>query len=193
MRGESQAGRRWWFGTSLVSLALVLAGSPLIARAQDFRPLVQGGPPPDFSLPDPAGREVRLSDFKGKAILLSFWSCYTDTCFASLGAYNALVERLGPRGLAAPTVCQEIPPALAENRYAGLLKRCSAGQTILIDTERRVGRLYFVTEFPTTVVIGPDFTIRELLVGVAPLREAAFAARLEQLVGAVDPGPAPSR
>ena len=45
---------------------------------------------PAFTLPDSEGREVSLEDFRGKVILLSFWSCYTDTCFSSV----SIIERL---------------------------------------------------------------------------------------------------
>lgn len=191
------AGRRGWAGwlrgaSLLLVMLAVVSGAPYPGGAQVRRPLVQGQPPPDFALPDPSGRQVRLSDFKGRVILLSFWSCYTDTCFASLGAFTALIDSLGPLGLAAPTVCQEIPPALAADRYAGLLKRCSAGQTILIDEDQRIGARYFVTEYPTTVLIGADFTVRDLLQGVAPLRDPAFHAKLEEMVraaGAPRPDP----
>jgi cytochrome oxidase Cu insertion factor (SCO1/SenC/PrrC family) len=33
-------------------------------------------PAPDFTLPDLAGDELRLSDFKGQAILVNFWTTW---------------------------------------------------------------------------------------------------------------------
>jgi len=162
--------------------ALLAAGLPRPAAAQPAGMLVQGSPPPEFALLDTTGKVVQLSDFRGRAILLSFWSCYTDTCFAATQAYSDLLDRLGPRGLAAPTICSELPPALAADGYAGLLKRCNAGQTILIDPEQRVSTFYGVKEYPTTVLIGPEFTVREVLAGVAALRDPAFHQRLENVV-----------
>jgi len=183
MTTDHRARSRGLFGTALLlgALLLVLA-APRGVGAQSRKFLVQGEEPPDFALLDTSGRVVQLSEFRGRTILLSFWSCYTDTCFASTAAYTDLIERLGPLGLAAPTVCQEIPPVLAADGYAGLLKRCSAGQTILVDQDQRVGTEYFVREFPTTFLIGPDFAIREIVTGVAPLRDPAFHDRLEGLV-----------
>lgn len=145
--------------------------------------LVPGQPPPDFGLPDSAGQLVSLSDFRGKAILLSFVSCYTDTCLPSRNAFEDLLAKVGPARLAILTVCSEIPDTLRENGYAGLRERCGPGQRLLIDGRKAISARYLVSEFPTTIVIGPDFTIRELLQGLAPLRDAALRDRIEKMAG----------
>jgi peroxiredoxin len=170
----------------------LLAGPARVGVAQPLKPLVQGEPPPDFTLPDTAGRQVRLSDFKGRAILLTFVSCYTDTCFAPVNAFEPLLAKFGRARLAAPTVCAEIPDALKADGYAGLIQRCSAGQTILIDERQAVSTRYFVTEFPTSLLIGPDFTLREVLPGIAALRDPALPGRIESLASEAA-APVPSR
>ena len=180
--------RRWV--TALLGIAIV-AGSARVNAAEERKPLVQGEPPPDFTLPDTRGRQVRLSDFKGRAILLTFVSCYTDTCLAPVNAFEALLAKFGPARFAAPTVCSEIPAALKQDGYAGLLQRCSAGQTILIDEEQAAATRYFVTEFPTSLLIGPDFTLREVLAGVPALRDPALPGRIEALANQVA-APVPS-
>jgi hypothetical protein len=61
-------------------LLLGLAGyfNFLIARVPDTpSALVVGRPAPDFTLPDPAGRQVTLSDYRGKKpVLLVFYRGY---------------------------------------------------------------------------------------------------------------------
>jgi peroxiredoxin len=122
------------------------AGGEEIRVAEEVAP---GSAAPEFALADTAGRTVHLSDFTGKVILLTFWSCYTDTCFTTVQVFQDLLARLGPLGLVAPTVCEEIPPALAADNYAGLLRRCSTGQTILVDPQRQVREIYRVRQLPT--------------------------------------------
>lgn len=182
LRGRSGAV----FSGVMIGLVLLVGAAGLDA-ADVYKPLIQGEPPPDFTLPDTAQRSVRLSDFKGRVILLSFVSCYTDTCLAPLNAFEPLFASLGADRLAAPTVCSEIPDALKANEYAELLKRCSSRQTLLIDAGQEVSVRYFVTAFPTSILIGPDFTVREVLQGVAALRDPALPARIEALAGTIPP------
>lgn len=173
---------------ALAPLAAVPAGA---AEIQIVEPAAVGSVAPDFTLPDTAGRKVHLADFEGKVILLTFWSCYTDTCFTTVKVFEDLMARLGPLGLVSPTVCEEIPPALAADNYAGLLKRCSTGQTILVDPQREVRGLYRVRQLPTSILIGPDLKIVEVVRGVPPLRDPELHARIEALVRSVAPPATP--
>lgn len=141
----------------------------------------------DFSLPDTKGRETRLSDFRGKVILLSFWSCYTDKCFTSVRIIKELLEEFHGQGLVAPTVCSEIPEAFIRNNYEELLKRCGLGQVVMVDEEKDVKRTYKVRRLPSSYLIGPDFTIREIIGGVARLREPGFRDAVASLLAELPP------
>lgn len=169
------------------ALGLALLGSAAAGAQEPFRPLVQGEAPPDFALPDTSGRTVRLSDFRGRAILLTFVSCYTDTCLAVLTDLEPLVLKLGASRLATLSVCVEVPAALKEGGYAGLLSRCGAGQMLLIDERRITSDRYLATEFPTSILIAPDFTVREILRGFPALRDPALRSRIEALARQVRP------
>ena len=180
-RASAPAGRCRWLAAAVAAGFLAAAS----AHAEDIEilePVEVGSTAPDFTLGDTAGKSVRLNDFKGKAVLLTFWSCHTDTCFTTVKVFEDLLARLGPLGLVAPTVCEEIPPGLAADNYAGLLQRCSVGQKILLDPQREVRARYRVRQLPTSVLIGPDMKIVEIVRGIPPLRDPAFHARIEQLV-----------
>jgi peroxiredoxin len=190
MRSRSSAPARWFRWVAAIAAVGFCAAVP--ARAAEIEigePGAVGSTAPDFALADTSGKSVRLSDFSGKVILLTFWSCYTDTCFTTVKVFEELLAKLGPLGLVAPTVCEEIPPALASDNYAGLLQRCSTGQTILVDPQREVRGLYRVRQLPTSVLIGPDLRIVEVIRGVAPLRDPDLHARIEKLVRDSSPQP----
>lgn len=164
-----------------------------VGRAAELEiqaPVEVGAIAPDFTLADTSGANVRLGDFAGKAILLTFWSCYTDSCFTTVQVFENLLAKLGPLGLVAPTICEEIPPGLAADSYAGLLQRCSTGQRILVDPEREVRARYRIRQLPTSVLIGPDMKVLEIVRGVPPLRDPAFHERVEKLVRSLQPAAA---
>ena len=137
---------------------------------------------PGFSLPDVAGRQVALQDFKGKAIVLSFWSCHTDTCFTSVRVIEGLLKEYASRGLVAPTVCSEVPPALENNNYAGLLKQCGTGQIVLIDKNQELTKKLGITEFPATFLIDRNYAVWKVLTGVQPLMTEDFLVLIRSLV-----------
>ena len=141
-----------------------------------------GGEFPTFILPDVDNRAVGLTDFRGKAILLSFWSCHTDTCYTSVRVIEGLLKEYAPQGLVAPTVCSEVPPALMKNNYAGLLERCGTGQIVLIDTDQALTKRLGIKEFPTTYLIDRHYTIWKVIEGVQPLMEEEFGAMVRSLV-----------
>lgn len=53
-----------------------LPTSTPVADALQAPAPVAGRPAPDFALPDLEGNEVRLSELKGKVVLVNFWATW---------------------------------------------------------------------------------------------------------------------
>jgi peroxiredoxin len=53
----------------------------------------------DFTLKDMNNRDVRLSDFKGKVILLDFWATWCAPCKVEIPWFVEFQDKYGPAGL----------------------------------------------------------------------------------------------
>jgi len=77
---------------------------------------------PDFQLRDAQGIRRRLSDFRGKVVLLDFWATWCAPCVAEIPALNRLHRDYGPRGFTVLAVAMDergwaaVTPFLAERQ-----------------------------------------------------------------------------
>lgn len=90
----------------------------------------------DFTLPDLDGREVRLSDFVGRVVLVDFWATWCSPCVAGLPALQALHERYGSEGLTVLSVAIDGPETVAS--VAPYARRTGLSFPVLLDEESRV-------------------------------------------------------
>jgi len=83
----------------VISLMLVFG----IQKTRHNRPnrasALQGKPAPDFSLASLDGKTVKLSDYKGKAVLLNFWATWCEPCKIEMPWFVELQKQYGPQGL----------------------------------------------------------------------------------------------
>ena len=64
----------------------------------DELPLEVDQPAPDFFLRTLNGRSVRLSDYRGKTVVLNFWASWCPPCRREMPDFQTLWEERGPSG-----------------------------------------------------------------------------------------------
>lgn len=60
---------------------------------------------PDFTVVGPDGKEVKLSDFRGKLVLLDIWATWCGPCVASMPHNSQYAEKYAGDGLVVLAVC----------------------------------------------------------------------------------------
>ena len=174
---------------SLITLSLValVLGAWLIIRDRDGAdrpgsagPITQAAEPAaavDFNLASLDGKPVKLSELRGKVILLNFWATWCPPCKAEMPDLEALYrENADNHGLVVLGVDVEEEAELTRS----FQKQYGLSFPLLPDTDGRVSNnRYFVRVLPTSYIIDRDGKVRYQWSGQQT--RAAMLARLEKV------------
>jgi len=114
----------------------------------------------DFTLKDLAGKDVPLSSFKGKPVLLNFWATWCPYCREERPALIALHKEYKNKGLIIVSVATD----KSVNKVINYLKKTPMDFVILMD-DGKTAENYGVYALPTSFLIGRDGTIRQKFMG----------------------------
>ncbi|MFL5662424.1 MAG: peroxiredoxin family protein, partial [Ktedonobacteraceae bacterium] len=153
-------------GVGLLALpsALPMASAKGIPRAPAPPPkysaeLQIGAPTPNFTLPDLNGTPVSLTDLRGSATLLLFWSPTCSFCQKMLADVKAW-EAHPPQG--APKLLVISEATIEENRVMGLRS------PIVLDNDGEVKGLFAVDGTPMALLLDAQGNIASPLAKGAP-------------------------
>lgn len=90
---------------SLLVVALTTATFALAASAPRPPLLANGTAAPDFTAYAPGGKAVKLSDFKGKVVLVDFWATWCGPCKVTMPNMEKIHKKFGAQGLVVLGVC----------------------------------------------------------------------------------------
>lgn len=86
---------------AVVIALMLVAGLRMARHSRTSSPSadLKGEMAPDFSLQSLDGKTVRLSDYRGKAVLLNFWATWCAPCKIEMPWFVELQKQYGPDGL----------------------------------------------------------------------------------------------
>ncbi|MBN1218161.1 MAG: redoxin domain-containing protein [Anaerolineae bacterium] len=183
--------RTRWFWFTTIILVIVLGGIWILlsgamlgdsteASSADLSPApVAGHPAPDFELKSLNGEIVRLSDFAGKPVLISFWATWCGPCRSEFPDFQeASVEN------AEALVIIGINHTTADRveLVGDFVAEMGATFPIVLDETGQTAETYQVRGLPTSIFVDKNGIVNEVFAG--PIDKAYIESKIDELSSA---------
>ncbi|MBI5739487.1 MAG: TlpA family protein disulfide reductase [Nitrospirae bacterium] len=131
----------------------------------------------DFTLKDLSGREVTLSSFRGRPVILNFWATWCPYCRQERASLKSLYQEYREKDLVIVSV--SIDSSLkAVKKY---MEQNTAPYIVLTDTEGTAAGRYNVMSLPTTYLISRDGKIIRKFMGMVNWTDANIREYVDKL------------
>jgi peroxiredoxin len=159
----------------LVVVAFVVAGmiytgakhsrriKPVSLDQQGMQGDLRGKPAPDFELKTLDGKTVKLSDFRGKAVLVNFWATWCGPCKIEMPWLADLQTKYASRGLVILGVSVDEGSA---DKIASFSKEMGVNYTVLRTTDEVSDEYGGIDGLPTNFYVGRNGIVVEQVAGL---------------------------
>lgn len=125
------------------------------------RPPVTGMPASDFTLLDLKGEPHRLSQYRGKVVLINFWATWCKPCTTEMPAMQATYDKLRDQGF----VVLAINELEDEDKVREHIKAYGHTFPVLLDRKNQVANQYGVYGLPVSVFVDEHGIVQEYIKG----------------------------
>lgn len=118
--------------------------------------LKTGGIAPNLTLKDISGKIHKLSDYRGKVVLINFWASWCPPCIIEMPSLAAAHKKLKDKGF------EVLAINLDENEKVvhELVKKYELPFKIFLDPQGKAAQAYLVYGLPYTIILDRDGKIR---------------------------------
>lgn len=113
---------------------------------------------PDFTLPTLDGKQLSLSQFRGKKVIVNFWQSSCSACRTEVPYIQAVYNRWSRDDLVILAVSVGERTAFVQS----FVDRQGLTFPVLLDSDEAVSKTYQVPSYPTTFFINADGIIKKM-------------------------------
>jgi peroxiredoxin len=133
---------------------------------------------PDFTLRGADGRNVRLDELRGQVVLVNFWATWCGPCREEMPRLDTLYQKYRKSGFVLLGVNVDDDPRTA----LATATKLNVSFPVLLDTDKKVSKLYDLNTMPSTIVIDRDGKVRFLTRGFHAGTERDYEQQIRGLL-----------
>jgi cytochrome c biogenesis protein CcmG/thiol:disulfide interchange protein DsbE len=117
---------------------------------------------PELTLKDLDGKDVSLSDYKGKVVLVNFWATWCEPCRIEIPWLIAMQQKYGPKGFVLIGIALDeegksvVAPFVAKERFDVDGQKLPMSYKILIGNDDAADKFGGLFGYPTSILISRD-------------------------------------
>ncbi|MGW7161347.1 TlpA family protein disulfide reductase [Paenibacillus taichungensis] len=119
-----------------------------------------GATAPEFTAVNSAGEQVKLSDYRGKVVMINFWASWCTPCVREMPMINQIAQTYQND---VETLFVNVGEAKGTIRE--FMEKQQFDFPVIIDVTGKVSRLYRITGLPATMIIDQEGIFSHILLG----------------------------
>jgi thiol-disulfide isomerase/thioredoxin len=164
---------------ALLAVGLVSAAERTADKPREYPSLAAGSVPHDDLGRDIAGNSVKVSDHRGKVIIISFWASWCEPCKKELPVLAGVAKRVGPEHM--KIIAINFQDDVNRFRFVvDVLKDYPI--TMLRDANGKAARRFEVKAIPRMIILGRDGKVSSDHTGYGESALPGFIEELNRLL-----------
>jgi thiol-disulfide isomerase/thioredoxin len=119
-------------------------------------------PEPELTLKDLDGKNISLSDYKGKVVLVNFWATWCEPCRVEIPWLIEMQQKYGPKGFVLLGIALDeegksvVAPFVSKERFEVNGQKLPMSYQILIGNDDAADKFGGLFGYPTSILISRD-------------------------------------
>ncbi len=163
----------------ILALGLCLLVAWLLMRGPGVtEPVSEGQTAPDFRFKDQYGKELSLSDFRGKVVLVNFWATWCSPCREEMPSMDALSHQMDREQL-------KILALSVDDSWDSVnefMRQTKMTVPVYADFDKKISLQYGTLKFPETYIVDRKGKVALKVIGATDWTAPTMIAYLQKLL-----------